>query len=411
MSDCPYANVLDPEFYSSGMPYEELAGLRNAGPVLRVEDPKMGVPFWLVTRQTELDFVSKNPQLFSSQRRGAIPFEMSQDDVDTVLSRMILHMDPPRQQKFRRIIRDAFMPNTVASYESEFRNHAKDIINAVASHGKCEFVRDVAAELPLIAILGMFDVPKSDRAKFFYWTNQIFFTDDPDIVESEEATQNAVLSILGYAYSHIETYKTSPKNNVIGALLSGVVDGAPVSNEEFCWIFLMSIVAGNESTRTAIAHGMRLLMEHPDQYEYLVKHPEAIKNAVEEVLRYNTAFTVMRRTAVQDIELGGQKILAGDKVILHYPSVNHDEAVFGQDSLVFDIRRAERHPSLATDHRAFGVGQHFCIGAHLARLEMRIMIEEILLKIRAPRFAAPVRYIKSNFVNGIKEMRIEFDVV
>lgn len=409
MSSCPFHNALDPDFYANGMPYAELAKFRQSGPILKIEDAITGVPYWLVTRQKELDFISKNPKLFSSQLRGAVPWESPQEEVDDILSKMIINMDPPRQQKVRRVIRDAFIPKAVESYAPEFREHAKAVVDAVADRGECEFVRDVAAELPLMAILGLFDVPVEDRQKFFEWTNIMFFADDPDVSTGKDEGQMAAFEIINYALNHIQTYKENPKDNIVGALLSGEVDGVPISEEEFCWIFVMSIVAGNESTRTGIAQGMRLLMEHPDQLQYLVDNPAHIPQAIEEMLRYNTAFTTMRRTVVEDVELGGEQLRAGDKVILHYHTVNQDEAVFGEDATEFDIHRVERHPSLSRDLRSFGIGQHFCLGAHLARLEMRIMFEEILPRLRNPLFAGEVKYMRSNFVNGIKEMPISFD--
>jgi cytochrome P450 len=173
-------------------------------------------------------------------------------------------------------------------------------------------------------------------------------------------------------------------------------------------MFLMTITAGNESTRTSITHGMRLLMEHPDQLEWLRENPEHIPLAVEEMVRYNTAFTCMRRTALEDAEVGGQQIKAGDKIILHYHTINHDEHVFGDDAMEFDVKRGLRHVNLGRDIRSFGTGSHFCLGTHLAKEEMRIMFEQILPRMRNPEFAGPVTYIKSYFVNGIKSMPITF---
>ena len=170
----------------------------------------------------------------------------------------------------------------------------------------------------------------------------------------------------------------------------------------------MLIVAGNESTRTVTTHLMRLLMEHPEQLQMLVDNPDMIDGAIEEALRYNTAFMVMRRTAVQDVELGGQQISSGDKVVMFYHSINFDEAVF-EDPMKFDITRAQRMAHLSREHRAFGVGQHFCLGSHLARLELKVMMEEIIPRLRNPKFAGPVKYMKDLFVNGIASMPITFD--
>jgi cytochrome P450 len=177
----------------------------------------------------------------------------------------------------------------------------------------------------------------------------------------------------------------------------------------FGWMFILILVGGNESTRTVIAQGMRLLMEHPEQLQYLVDNPDKIAGACEEILRYNTAFISMRRTAMEDLELGGQAIRKGDKVLLHYHTINMDESVFGDDAMDFDVTRPERMPDLYNQLRSFGIGQHFCIGSHLARLELRIMFEEIIPRLRNPQFAEPPRYVRSFFVNAMKEMRITFD--
>jgi cytochrome P450 len=408
MTQCPFANMLDPDTYKDGMPYQTLREIREAGPVVRMEDPITGVPYWLVTRIKDIDEVSKNPQLFSSAARSAFPMEMDEFTVE-MQQNTIINMDPPRHQKVRRIVRNAFTPKRVDSYEANFRKHAKAIVDAVAARGECEFVEEVAAELPLIAILDLLGVPLEDRKQFFDWTNTMIFADDPDMSTSEEEAQLAAMEVIGYAMQLAAKHRENPMDNITGALLDAELDGEPVSEEMFGWMFILILVGGNESTRTVIAQGMRLLMEHPDQLQYLVDNPDKIPNAVEEMLRYNTAFISMRRTATEDCELGGQQIRKGDKVVLHYHTANHDEEVFGEDAMDFDVTRAERMPDLYNQLRSFGIGQHFCIGTHLARLELRVMFEEIIPRLRNPRFAAPPQYVRSYFVNAMKEMRITFD--
>jgi cholest-4-en-3-one 26-monooxygenase len=409
MSQCPFANLLNPDTYAEGMPYEELRRIRAAGSVIRLEDPLTKVPYWAITRQQELDFVSKNPQIFSSAARSAFPMEYPQEVVELIHHNTIINLDPPLHQKLRRLVRAAFTPKAVDSYEAVFREHARRIVDAVASRGSCEFVEEVAAELPLLAILELLGVDPADRKDFFNWTNTMIFADDPEMSVDESEGQMAAANVIAYAMRLAEEHRRNPRKNVLGALLDGDFDGRPLTDEEFGWMFVLILVGGNESTRTVIAQGMRLLMEHPEQLQFLVDNPAAIAAATEEILRYNTAFIAMRRTAMQDIELGGEQIRRGDKVVLHYHTINHDEKVFGEDAMRFDIRRAERMPDLYNQHRSFGIGQHFCIGSHLARLELRVMFEEIIPRLRNPSFAAPVRYVRSFFVNAIKEMRITFD--
>jgi cytochrome P450 len=411
MSTCPFANLIDPDTYANGMPYAELARYRAAGPVIFREDPRTGVPYWAITGQQELDYVSKHPQLFSSAERAPFPAEYPPEMVELVHRKTIIGMDPPLHQKVRRIVRAAFTPNAVDSYEPVFREHARRIVDAVLPAGECEFVEDVASELPLLAILDLLGVDPADRKDFYHWTNTMIFADDPDMSVSEQDGQLASIRVIEYAMRLAAEHARSPKKNVLGALLDGRIDGRPLTPEEFGWMFVLILVGGNESTRTVIAHGMRLLMENPAQLQFLVENPDRIPDATEEMLRYNTAFIAMRRTAMVDVELGGQTIRKGDKVLLHYHAVNHDERVFGEDAMRFDVRRAERMPDLYNQLRSFGIGQHFCIGSHLARLELRVMFEEIIPRLRNPRLLAPPRFIRSFFVNGIKEMRVAFDPV
>ncbi|MEZ5569645.1 MAG: cytochrome P450 [Halioglobus sp.] len=409
MSQCPFANLLDPDTYAQGMPYERLREIRDAGPVVRIEDPLTGVPYWAVTRIAEMDYISKNPLLFSSAERSAFPMEYDQEMVEGIHRQTIINMDPPLHQKVRRIVRNAFTPKRVESYAENFRAHAKRIVDAVASRGECEFVEEVAAELPLIGILELLGVPLEDRKKFFDWTNTMIFADDPDMATSMEEGQLASLEVIQYAMALAAKHRREPMDNITGALLDAKLEGQPISEEMFGWMFILILVGGNESTRTVIAQGMRLLMENPDQLQYLVDNPDKIAGACEEMLRYNTAFISMRRTAMQDCELGGQQIKKGDKIILHYHAANHDERFFGDDAMTFDVTRAERMPDLYNQLRSFGIGQHFCIGTHLARLELNIMMEEIIPRLRNPTFAGQPQFVRSFFVNAMKAMPITFD--
>ena len=318
-------------------------------------------------------------------------------------------MDPPLHQKMRRVIRSAFTPKAVASYEANFRTYAREIIDRVASRGECEFVEQVAAELPLIAILELLGVPAGERKQFYDWTNTMIFSEDPDMDASAEDGQLAAFGMIQYAMGMAEAHKETPLDNMTGVLLDGVIDDRPISEEEFGWMWLLTMVGGNESTRSVISQGMRLLIEHPDQLQYLVENPDKIKGAVEEILRYNTAFICMRRTALEDVEFDGHQIKSGDKIILHYHAANQDESVFGDDAMLFDVRRSERMPDLHNQLRSFGIGQHFCIGSHVARLELRVMFEEIIPRLRSPRLLGEPEYVKSFFINGIKRMPVAFE--
>ena len=412
MSQCPYINLLDPDLYGAGNHLQKLSELRAQAdaPIIKIEDPLMGVPYWAVLQREHVDYIAKHPEIFSSEKRLTVPTEYD-DETIAMQTMMLVNMDPPKHGKFRRIARNAFTPKAVESYHDTFKHYAKTIIDAVATRGHCEFITEVAAELPLMAILDLCGVPIDHRSKFFTWTNQMMFQEDEDIGGQDPAAlaQEAAANIYLYAGELAQQHAENPVANIVGALLDGEVEDEKLTPEEFQLFFLMLIAAGNESTRSVTAHGMRLLMEHPEQLEYLVQNPDKIANACEEILRYNTAFISMRRTAMHDTELGGQHIKQGDKVLLHYHTINHDEDVFGPDAMAFDVTRAERMPDLYNQLRSFGIGQHFCIGTHLARLELRIMFEEIIPRLRNPKFRDQPKFVRSFFVNAMKEMNISFD--
>lgn len=412
MSQCPFANLMDPAFADGGLDNAEIAKIREAGAAVKIDDPITGVPFWAVTRQSAIDFVSKNNDMFSSERRSAIPMEFDQEMVDNVQKRMFLNLDPPRNLEYRKLIRDHFSPTQVLTYEPRIRAHAKRIVDAVIDKGSCEFVRDVAAELPLLIILEFFDIPAEDRQKFFDWTNIMMFADDPDASGGRDEAEQAAAELMVYAFELAQKWRGSGEKNVSSQLLNGEIDGEPVSDETFAWIFLMIISAGNESTRTTITHAMKNLMNNPEQYRYLQQHPEKIDDAIFEMLRFNPPFICMRRTATQDIvapELDNVEIKEGDKIIMYYPGANFDETVFPDNTYDFDIHRTDRHKDMSRDIRSFGIGRHNCFGMHLAKLEMKVMLEEVLSRMDNPQYDGDIKYMKSNFIQGIKAMPITFE--
>ena len=410
MSQCPFKNILDPDIYTDGSHHAVFAEVREQSNGLAfIEDPITGVPYWAVTRRAIADYVCKNPLLFSSAAKTILPKEMPEEEI--ALSRlMLVNMDPPDHVKYRRIVRNAFTPTAVQGYEQRFREVARETIDRVASKGHCEFVTEVAAELPLIAIMSLCGIPMSDKKQFFDWTNIMIFTDDEDMSgeEGAAAAQAAAIEVYAYAAELAEKHKSEPLTDIVGALLDGTVNDEKLTPEEFQLFFLMLIAAGNESTRSVIAHGMRLLIDHPDQLQKLVDSPELIPFAVEEILRFNPAFVQMRRTVMEDTEIEGQQLKAGDKMVLNWQAINHDPEIFDNPES-FDVERFQRQPELANQHRAFGNGEHFCIGAHMSRLEIQVMFEEIIPRLSQPRFAEPVQYVRDFFVNGIKAMPIVFE--
>jgi cholest-4-en-3-one 26-monooxygenase len=233
--------------------------------------------------------------------------------------------------------------------------------------------------------------------------------DDPELNISEEEAQMAAANVYLYADKLMEMHREKPNNDLVGALLDGVVEGEHLTEDEFRSFVLLLVVAGNETTRTMTSQGMRILMQHPDQWQMLVNNPELIPDAIEEMLRYNPAIIQFRRTVMQDVEVGGVAMKAGDKVILNYQAASQDRVNFANPEN-FDITRPQRE-DVKNKHRAFGIGEHFCLGSHLARLELKVTFEEIISRIKNPRLKGDVNFLRSFLVHGIKEMHIEFEKV
>ncbi len=399
---CPHLNLADPDAFAGGIPHDWFTQQRREQPVYWQEDPATGVGFWVVTRYDDLQYISKHPELFSSEAKTALYNEMPEEEIE--LQRfMLLNMDPPRHLKYRRIVNKAFVPKVVEAKLAHIENMAKAIVDKVAAKGRCEFVSEVAAELPLQVICELMGVAQEDRHMIFHNTNVMIGADDPELSTTPEEGQQAAIEIYSYGYKILENHRQHPGDNLIDMLVTGTVDGENLSDDEFSQFFLLLLVAGNETTRTVTANGMRLLIEHPEQLQKLVDDPSLIPNAVEEFLRYEPAVMQFRRTAMADVELGGQTIKQGDKVLMYYVSANRDEAHF-EEPQRFDITRDN-----AKEHRAFGIGEHFCLGSHLARLELNVMFQEIIPRLRNPRFEEDPRMMRSNFLNSMKEMRICFD--
>lgn len=408
MAGCPHFDLTAPETYTGGVPREVFKYLRHEEPVYWHDDPETDTGFWAVTRQKELDFISKSPLLFSSSEKSCLPWESDPERV-LLMRQQLINMDPPQHLKFRRLVRNAFTPKKVDSYESRFRDIAHSIVSRAVEGGECEFVEDVAAELPLIAICELMGVPIDRRQHLFELTNIMLGMSDPELATSEEDGENAMAEMFFLAHELAEKHRHDPQDDIVHVLLNGTVEDEPLTDEEFCHFFLMLMVAGNETTRTVTSQGMRLLMAHPEQYQLLVDKPELLEDAIEEILRFDPAIIAFRRTAMEDVELAGQMIKKGDKVVLYYAAANSDEEVFS-DGDTFDITRAQRE-DVKNSHRAFGIGEHFCMGSHLARLELKVIFEEILKRVRNPRLKGDINWLRSSFIHGIKKMPIEFDVV
>jgi cholest-4-en-3-one 26-monooxygenase len=395
-----HIDLENPDNFTSGTPHHWFRELRREAPVYFHKEHN-GPGFWCITKYEDVKTVSRNPLLFSSWQGGTnIP---DRDEQALQGMRMImLNMDPPQHVKFRRIVQRGFTPQMTAKQEPYLRALSKRIVDAVARKGECEFVEELAAELPLQVICELMGVPQEDRKLIFDLSNKLIGFDDPEFQNTEEDARLASMQMFGYAMKLAERYKREPADNLTNTLMNVEIDGEKLSEIEFCSFFLLLLVAGNETTRTVTTNGMRALLAHPDQLELLADNPELVPRAVEEFVRYDPAVHHFRRTATDDTEIRGQKIRKGQKLVVWYPSANRDEDIFVEPDR-FDVTR-EDNP-----HLAFGIGEHYCLGANLARLELTVIFQEMLTRLRHPRLAAPPRRLRSNFINGVKEMRITFD--
>ena len=332
----------DPDILAERMPHEELLALRKTAPVRWIEQADPGARagfrdtgFWALSKHEHVAAVSKDQANYSTYENGVIirfAPEMTREELEQTRFLLINH-DSPEHTKLRRIISRAFTPRGVASLHDWLRERAEQIVDAALAKESGNFVTDIAAELPLQAIAQLLGVPQEDRGKLFEWSNQMLSYDDPDV---EGDQQVAFMEILGYSMALAEDRRRNPQDDIITKLVTADIDGEGLTDDEFGFFVVLLAVAGNETTRNAITHGMKAFLDHPDQWELFKK--ERPETAVDEIIRWATPVTVFQRTALNDVEIGGQPIKAGERVGLLYASANFDEDVF-DDPFTFNILR------------------------------------------------------------------------
>ncbi|NQZ95638.1 MAG: cytochrome P450 [Myxococcales bacterium] len=388
-------DVSDPDVFESGFPHEIFRQLRREAPVYWHEgDYQGGRGYWIISRYETIKTISRQPMLFSSASGTSI-----EDRGDSFVS--MIGMDPPDHRRYRALVSGGFTPRQISDQEPHHREIVKSILDSVVDRGQCDFVVDVSAELPLRVIAELLGVPQSACHDIFDWSNRMIGSQDPEYVVSEREAGNAAQEMFVFANGLAEDRLKNRRDDLMSTILHGEVDGSRLDTLEFDSFFLLLAVAGNETTRNLISHGLLLLLEHPEDLVRLREDPSLLPAAIEEMLRFKSPVYYMRRTATEDTELGDQRIRKGDKLMLYYPSANRDEDAFDRPD-AFDIDRKNNH------HLAFGVGEHFCVGTHLARLETRVMFEGILERMHDMELAGPIATLRSNLIDGIKHIPLKF---
>ncbi len=400
----PQINLVDPGRYErGGIPHDQLRWLRDHTPVFwHAEGGGDGWPgFWAITRHEDVEHVSRHPETFSSYRRLALFNETPEDQVE--LQRlMMLNMDPPLHTRQRSFVNRGFTPRMIGQLEKRIQEICNDLIDGVVTRGEADFVRDIAAPLPLYVICELIGAPPQDRDRLFDLSNQLIGYDDPEFQPTRDNGVAAAAEVYEYANELAARRREDPRDDIVTQLLRADDQGDVLSTEEFDLFVLLLTVAGNETTRNAASGGMLAFFEHPDQWARLRSDTALAHTAAEEIVRWVSPVNLFRRTAAADTVMGGQRIAEGDKVVVFYSSANRDEAVFA-DPFAFDIGRSPN------PHVGFGGGgPHFCLGRHLAALELRVLFAKLAERMPGLEPAGPPRRLRSNFINGIKQMPVRF---
>lgn len=401
-------DIIHPDLYvQRGYPHSEWALLRREAPVFRYERPDV-IPFWAVTKHADIIAVSRDPELFRSTRYLFVTIkEPGQPDDDAVILRQLLNMNPPEHGAYRAVTNRRFTPRAVQQLSAQVESITAEVLDGLVGREECDFVTEVSAKLPLAVIAEMFGIPRSDWDMMFRLSNSMIAPSDPEFAGTQsvkEILEKTRLEFFQYFSQLAEDRRKQPRDDVASALANGTVNGDPLPVFEMLSYFALLIIAGNETTRNATTGGLHALIDNPAQMRLLKENPSAaIKPAVEEILRWTSPVIQFTRVANFDTELHGQKIQKDEILALFYPSANRDEEVFA-NSNTFDIRRDPNH------HLAFGIGEHFCLGANLARLELQAMFRQLAERIESIELAGPPQRMRSSLVGGIKHLPIRYKI-
>ncbi len=395
-------DLVDPaRFARNGYPHAVWAKLRAEAPVAYFE-PEGYEPFWAVTKHADIQYVASQPERFSNAHGLFIMPAGSPGQP----SEMVVTLDPPRHGPMRRVAMRRFTPRAVRSRHEEIERITLEILDAVVASddpGEFDFVERIAAPLPIAVISWMLGVPQADWQLLFRWTNEVIGKDDPEFRGPGETPGQTIRRARGEMHAYlsalIEKRRRAPGDDIVSQLIGAEIDGAPLTEEQLLLYCELIVEAGNETTRNAISGGLLAFSEHRDQWEKLRAQPELLPDAAEEILRYVSPIIHFTRYATEDSEVRGVKIPAGEKVAIFFASGNRDEEVF-EDPFAF---RVDRRPN---PHLAFGFGEHFCMGAHLARVELETIFRHLITRLDWFELAGPVERLNSNVNGGIKHLPV-----
>lgn len=405
-------DLADLDLFSAGGPWGSFATLRAADPVYWNEEAAPNHGFWALTRHADIVAVGRDDETFSSEI-GAVSIEELDDD-QLEIRKSMLETDGARHWALRRLLQREFTASSLKGYETFLRGLTATTLDAAFANETFDFVKAVSADYPIRVLVRLMDVPEEMGDQFIKWSNRLVGNTDPDyadvLLDSEDSEEfrdlpfrsPAALEVFAYGDELARERQGSDATDLVSKLVNEVPqDGVALSARDYHNYFLLLVAAGNETTRHTLSHTMKALIEHPDAVDQLRERPELLPDAVEEFLRWASPVYHFRRTATKDVELQGRSIRAGDKVVMWYASGNRDELIF-DDPTRFDITRKPN------DHVTFGKGgPHFCLGNQLARLEVKIMIEELLRRGVALDVDGEVEYVRSNFIHGVKRFPVK----
>ncbi len=420
MSAAPHAKdsitngreLIDPAHYGEhGPPHEIWTRLRRESPVHRCE-PEGFEPFWAVTRHADICEMSKRPDLFLNAPGIVVvqPWQREERERGDGIGamRVIIEMDPPEHRSFRKVASPHFTPRALRKLDAAIDESARGIVDRLAGktgEGECDFASDVAAAHPLRILSTILGVPREEEPTILRLTNQLFGADDPDLqregVDRQQATRELGLELYQIFDRIIQDRRANPQDDLATVLANGTVDGEPMGPMETFGYFLITFTAGHDTTKNALAGGMRALIEHPEALEGMRRDPALIRDAVEEVVRWTSPVNYMKRTAARDLEVGGQKIREGEDLAMFYCSANRDDSVF-DDPFAF---RIDRRPNR---HLGFGIGEHFCLGANLARRSQHALLREMAARLEHAEITGEPEWISSAFVVGLKKLPVRY---